>query len=159
MELLTKKEVADKCRMTEEWVTEAIDSGKIPSPIFLDGNQRWRDRDIEKWIEAGCPSKNINRENNVIKTDNENVNLKTLVKRTSEHWPDNQKERGNKKQDIQQCLLTVKEASRYLCICERKLFSLTKEKLIPAVRMKRAVRYDIKDLDKYIESAKENHKN
>jgi excisionase family DNA binding protein len=57
-------------------------------------------------------------------------------------------------QDIQQRLLTVKEASRYLCISERTLFAMTKENLIPAVRLKRAVRYDINDLDKFIELAK-----
>lgn len=156
MQLLTKEEVAERCKMPVEWVTEAIGSGKIPSPISLDGNDRWREKDIDKWIEAGCPSKNINRYNSVIKTDNEDINLKMFEKRTSENWTDNQIESGNKKQDIQQCLLNVKEASRYLCVCEKTLYNMTKKNFIPAVRMKRTVRYDIKDLDKFIESAKGN---
>jgi DNA-binding NtrC family response regulator len=42
--------------MRVEWVETAICSGKIPTPICLDGHNRWREKDIDKWIEAGCHS-------------------------------------------------------------------------------------------------------
>jgi predicted DNA-binding transcriptional regulator AlpA len=50
MQLLTKKEVANKFRMSVEWVGKAASSGKIPSPVYLDGHKRWREKDIDEWI-------------------------------------------------------------------------------------------------------------
>ncbi len=55
MQLLTKKEVANRCKMPVKWVEKAASSGKIPSPVYLDGNKRWREKDIDKWIDNGCP--------------------------------------------------------------------------------------------------------
>lgn len=55
MQLLTAKEVADRCKMPVEWVDTAASSGVIPPPICLDGHKRWREKDIDKWIETGCP--------------------------------------------------------------------------------------------------------
>jgi predicted DNA-binding transcriptional regulator AlpA len=90
MQLLTKKEVADKCKMTVEWVTEAISLGKIPPPINLDGHERWIDLNIDKWIEAGCPLKQkiedtrtvqqIDDAHNGLETDKGDVNLEQLQK-------------------------------------------------------------------------------
>ena len=54
MQLLTKKEVANRCKMPVKWVEKAASSGKIPSPVYLDGNKRWREKDIDNWIQAGC---------------------------------------------------------------------------------------------------------
>jgi excisionase family DNA binding protein len=51
-------------------------------------------------------------------------------------------------------LLTVKDAANYLAISERKLWSMTQTGEIPAVRLGRAVRYDINDLDSFIQRAK-----
>jgi excisionase family DNA binding protein len=51
-------------------------------------------------------------------------------------------------------LMTVKEAAKYLCISERKLWSMTQAGEIPAVRLGRAVRYDLNDLDSFIQRAK-----
>jgi len=55
MQLLTKKQVAHKCKMPAKWIEKAASSGKIPSPIYLDGHKRWRENDIDEWIETGCP--------------------------------------------------------------------------------------------------------
>jgi len=55
MQLLTKEEVADKFKMTVKWVEEAACSGKIPAPVSLDGHIRWREEEIDEWIQAGCP--------------------------------------------------------------------------------------------------------
>jgi excisionase family DNA binding protein len=51
-------------------------------------------------------------------------------------------------------LMTVKEAAKYLCISERKLWSMTQAGEITAVRFGRTVRYDIKDLENFIQRAK-----
>ena len=51
-------------------------------------------------------------------------------------------------------LMTSKQASKYLCICERKLWDLQKSKRIPAVRIDRSVRFDRDDLDAFIVAAK-----
>jgi excisionase family DNA binding protein len=51
-------------------------------------------------------------------------------------------------------LLSVSDAAKYLAICERNLFELTKTKKLPAVRIGRAVRYDLNDLDGFITKAK-----
>jgi len=55
---------------------------------------------------------------------------------------------------IEQLLLTPQEAARSLNVCERTLYSLTKAGELPAVRIGRAVRYDIADLRAWIERAK-----
>jgi transcriptional regulator of acetoin/glycerol metabolism len=54
MQLLTKKDVANRCKMPVKWVEKAASSGKIPSPVYLDGHKRWREKDIDEWIQAGC---------------------------------------------------------------------------------------------------------
>ena len=58
-------------------------------------------------------------------------------------------------QQIQPALMNRKCASRYLAISERKLWDMTKSGDIPAVRLGRAVRYDINDLNTFISNAKE----
>ncbi|HIJ53090.1 MAG TPA: hypothetical protein HPP66_08045 [Planctomycetes bacterium] len=37
-----------------KWIERAASSGKIPSPVYLDGHMRWREKDIDEWIQAGC---------------------------------------------------------------------------------------------------------
>jgi len=51
-------------------------------------------------------------------------------------------------------LLKVPEAAQRLRVCERTLFGLTKRNEIRCVRIGRAVRYDPRDLDRYIEAQK-----
>jgi len=51
-------------------------------------------------------------------------------------------------------LLSSKDAARYLCICERKLWELSKCGRIQTVKIGRAVRYDIDDLNEFIEKQK-----
>jgi predicted DNA-binding transcriptional regulator AlpA len=115
MQLLTIKEVADKCKMTVEWVTEAIGSGKIPSPIYLDGHERWREKEIDKWIEAGCPPvQNVKGTQNALETDKDDINLKQLEKWAIKHALDIAK--GNREQ-----------TSRLLGIGERTLYRKIKE--------------------------------
>jgi excisionase family DNA binding protein len=51
-------------------------------------------------------------------------------------------------------LLKPKEAAAYLAISERKLWQLTSDNKVPAVKYDRVVRYDIVDLDAFISRAK-----
>jgi predicted DNA-binding transcriptional regulator AlpA len=51
-------------------------------------------------------------------------------------------------------LLPPKQAATYLAISERKLWGLTKKNRIQTVRIDRCVRYDIADLDAFIQAAK-----
>ena len=51
-------------------------------------------------------------------------------------------------------LMNCKQAADYLCICQRKLWDLSKSGRIQTVRIDRAVRYDIADLDSFIEQLK-----
>ena len=51
-------------------------------------------------------------------------------------------------------LLSPASAAKYLAVCERTLFGLTKSGKLPAVRIGRAVRYDVADLDAFITKAK-----
>jgi excisionase family DNA binding protein len=55
---------------------------------------------------------------------------------------------------IEPRLIDTKTASRYLAISERKLWSLCQAGDIPVVRLGRAVRYDLSDLDAFIAEAK-----
>jgi excisionase family DNA binding protein len=51
-------------------------------------------------------------------------------------------------------LVRSREAARMLAISERKLWELTNRKLIRAVRIGRAVRYDVRDLEAFIAAQK-----
>lgn len=53
-----------------------------------------------------------------------------------------------------QQLLTPKQAAARLAISERKLWSLTHEGRIPAVKFDRVVRYDVADLNAFIQNVK-----
>ena len=53
-----------------------------------------------------------------------------------------------------QRLIKVRQAAQYLGISERKLWQLTKDRRMPAIKFDRVVRYDIADLDEFIAKAK-----
>jgi excisionase family DNA binding protein len=53
-----------------------------------------------------------------------------------------------------QRLLTSRQAAARLAISERKLWNLSKEGRIPAVKFDRVVRYDVADLDVFIQAMK-----
>lgn len=51
-------------------------------------------------------------------------------------------------------LLNYPAAAQYLALSERKLWALAASAEIPQVRIGRAVRFDISDLDLFVEKAK-----
>lgn len=54
-------------------------------------------------------------------------------------------------------LIKCRQAAAYLGICERKLWELEKDGRIRSVRIDRAVRFDMADLDAFIQQAKGVH--
>jgi predicted DNA-binding transcriptional regulator AlpA len=55
----------------------------------------------------------------------------------------------------EQLLLTEPEAARKLAICARTLFTLRASGQIPALKIGRAVRYDVRDIERFIARQKE----
>lgn len=51
-------------------------------------------------------------------------------------------------------LATPRQAAKALAVCEKTLWSLTKRGELPAVRIGRAVRYDMTDLQAFINRSK-----
>lgn len=51
-------------------------------------------------------------------------------------------------------LLTGRDAARALSVCEKTLWTLTQRGEIPCIKIGRAVRYDPRDLDAWIQRAK-----
>ena len=51
-------------------------------------------------------------------------------------------------------LLTPRAAAEALAVCQKTLWSLTRDGKLPCVRIGRAVRYDVADVRRFIESAK-----
>lgn len=52
---LTAKDLSNRMKISIRSVWTYRDMGFMPAPIKLRGAVRWREGDIEKWIEAGCP--------------------------------------------------------------------------------------------------------
>ncbi len=53
-------------------------------------------------------------------------------------------------------LLKTREAAKFLAISERSLFNLYKSGQLPFVRVGRAVRFDLNDLEQFIQGMKSN---
>jgi predicted DNA-binding transcriptional regulator AlpA len=51
-------------------------------------------------------------------------------------------------------LLTTRQTAAALSVCEKSVWSLTKSGRLPCVRLGRAVRYDVIDIDRFIATAK-----
>ena len=57
-ELLTKKEVAKMTKKGASTIDRYVKEGKIPKPVYLGGEPRWRKTDILKFIK-NLPSKKL----------------------------------------------------------------------------------------------------
>ena len=56
--------------------------------------------------------------------------------------------------DITPRLVKPSQAAAYLAISDRTLWQLSRDGVIPAVKLRRSVRYDIADLNAFIQKAK-----
>jgi excisionase family DNA binding protein len=55
--LLTVKEVAEMLGLSERTVYRLSDAGNMPCPVKLGAAVRWRTKELEAWIEEGCPAR------------------------------------------------------------------------------------------------------
>jgi len=53
--LLKARDVAALCGVSVRTVWDWRAAGRLPQPINIGRLVRWRRKDIEDWIEAGCP--------------------------------------------------------------------------------------------------------
>ncbi len=54
--LLTVKEVAEMLGLSERTVYRLADVGKMPRPVKIGAAVRWRKKELDTWIEDGCPT-------------------------------------------------------------------------------------------------------
>jgi excisionase family DNA binding protein len=54
--LLTVKEVAEMLGLSERTVYRLADVGKMPRPVKIGAAVRWRKKELDTWIEEGCPA-------------------------------------------------------------------------------------------------------
>ena len=55
--LLTAKAVGEMLSLSKRQVFRLNSSGKIPAPVRISGSVRWRESDVNRWIELGCPDR------------------------------------------------------------------------------------------------------
>jgi len=55
MQLLDVNEIAKRLGCSPRTVWRFRDTGRMPAPIKIAGFVRWKETDIDAWIEAGCP--------------------------------------------------------------------------------------------------------
>jgi predicted DNA-binding transcriptional regulator AlpA len=55
--LVDAREAATLCGMSRAAWYKQLSSGKIPRPVKIGSISRWRRRELERWIDAGCPAR------------------------------------------------------------------------------------------------------
>jgi excisionase family DNA binding protein len=53
--LITVKEVSEMLGISERTIYRLSDAGDMPSPVKLGSSVRWRRKELESWIDNGCP--------------------------------------------------------------------------------------------------------
>jgi predicted DNA-binding transcriptional regulator AlpA len=54
-QLITVAQLAEKLQLGQRSIWRYRDEGRMPPPVRLGKNVRYRVNDIEAWIDAGCP--------------------------------------------------------------------------------------------------------
>lgn len=54
--LMTRREVADACRVAIATIDRMRAAGKLPESVRVNGSVRYRRDDIIAWLGMGCPS-------------------------------------------------------------------------------------------------------
>ena len=57
MELMTVKDVAARLKISARQVWKLRASGRLPESLRVSRSVRWREVDITRWVELGCPSR------------------------------------------------------------------------------------------------------
>lgn len=56
--MITAEEFAQMIKVSKRTLWRLLSAGKLVEPIRLGGNTRWRLRDVQTWIDEGCPPTN-----------------------------------------------------------------------------------------------------
>ena len=56
--LLTAKDLGQLLALSKRQIFRLNSCGKIPNPLKVGGSIRWRQTDINLWLEMGCPPQN-----------------------------------------------------------------------------------------------------
>jgi excisionase family DNA binding protein len=54
--LMAVDDVAAMLNCSTRTVWRFSDAGKMPRPLRIGGIRRWRKKDVESWLDAGCPA-------------------------------------------------------------------------------------------------------
>lgn len=54
--LLKDERVAAKLGVSRRKIWSMASAGQMPAPVRMGRSVRWRQSDIERWVELGCPS-------------------------------------------------------------------------------------------------------
>jgi len=57
LELLSAADCARMCHISKRQWFRLNSSGKIPAPVRIGGSVRWRQSDIEHWLDLCCPDR------------------------------------------------------------------------------------------------------
>ena len=49
--------VAQLLQLSKRTVHRLNCAGKIPAPVKINGSIRWRESDINRWLDLGCPDR------------------------------------------------------------------------------------------------------
>ena len=55
LEVLTADDVSKQLKISKRTLWRLVSKGDIPKPIKFGGNVRWSKKNMENWIENGCP--------------------------------------------------------------------------------------------------------
>jgi Helix-turn-helix domain len=78
----------------------------------------------------------------------------TLISNFRYHWENTMRRIKEADTGLPPLLVDAREAAKIFAIGERRLWSLTYDGQIPCVRIGRSVRYDVRDLTKFIDQPK-----
>lgn len=53
--LIPAEEVATMLGVSERTLWRLLSAGKLPEPVRIGRNTRWRAAEVRDWIEQGCP--------------------------------------------------------------------------------------------------------
>jgi excisionase family DNA binding protein len=54
--LISAEELAKLMQVSERTLWRLLSAGKVPQPVRIGRNTRWRYAEVREWIERGCPA-------------------------------------------------------------------------------------------------------
>jgi excisionase family DNA binding protein len=54
--LVTRDELCARLKLSKRTISRMIATRQLPAPLRLGHSVRWRESEIEEWIQRGCPA-------------------------------------------------------------------------------------------------------